>query len=44
MEENKHKGNVIAFLLGFVLGGKVLPWFIHLTYIGMILIILFFKK
>jgi len=37
--EDKNKGKFIAFFLGLVLGGKVLPWFIHLIYISIIILV-----
>lgn len=47
MEEKiieKSKGKILAFALGLIVGSRVLPWFMHLTYITIIILIIFFLK
>jgi len=34
---NSTKSNIIAFILGLVISWKLLPWFMHLIYIGCII-------
>lgn len=47
MEEKVNKGKLLSFLLGLIIGNKVIPIMVHITYIliigGLVMKIYFIK-